>query len=159
MWQSPAIFLQHCISDFVIVEVGRQARAGVIVHTKTRKKDRTTRRFAMLKMLYLLTLYWQGSRFSHGCADVQLCLLRNIPISNKVVGVKECLGGFPIEQLTHPDHIVPTPQRSATRESTLIEVQGDKGIPLAAALPKSSALIGGRESTLRFGRPPGNCST
>jgi hypothetical protein len=47
MWQSPAIFLQHSISDFVIVEVGTQAREGVAIHTKTSTKDRMARHFTM----------------------------------------------------------------------------------------------------------------
>lgn len=53
MWQSPAIFLQHSISDFVIVEVGTQARAGVPIHTKTSTKDRMARHFTILIMLQL----------------------------------------------------------------------------------------------------------
>jgi hypothetical protein len=47
MWQSPAIFLQHSISDFVIVEVGTQARAGVAIHTKTRMNDAMARHFTI----------------------------------------------------------------------------------------------------------------
>ncbi len=49
MWQSPAIFLQHSISTFVIVDLGTHARAGVAVHTKPRTKDRMARHFAMTR--------------------------------------------------------------------------------------------------------------
>jgi hypothetical protein len=47
MWQSPAIFLQHSISTFVIVEVGTQARAGVAIHKETSMKDRMARHFTI----------------------------------------------------------------------------------------------------------------
>jgi hypothetical protein len=36
MWQSPAIFLQHAISEGVIWELGRQASAGVPIHRQSR---------------------------------------------------------------------------------------------------------------------------
>jgi hypothetical protein len=72
MWQSPAIFLQHSISTFVMVDLGRHARAGVAVHTKTRTKDRMTRHFTIVMMLQPLVLLWQGcdghlSRLQAGC--------------------------------------------------------------------------------------------
>jgi hypothetical protein len=47
MWQSPAIFLQHSISDFVIDEVGMQARAGVAIHTETSMKHKMARHFTI----------------------------------------------------------------------------------------------------------------
>ena len=47
MWQSPAIFLQHSISAFVIVEAGRHARAGAAIHIRMRTKDGTARHFNM----------------------------------------------------------------------------------------------------------------
>jgi hypothetical protein len=56
MWQSPAIFLQHSISTFVIVEVGTQARAGVAIHTQTSMKDRMARHLAMTRCYILHSL-------------------------------------------------------------------------------------------------------
>jgi integrase len=53
MWQSPAIFLQQAISASVIVEVGRQASAGVAVQTKTRAKANGGRHFAMTRCYIL----------------------------------------------------------------------------------------------------------
>lgn len=47
IWQSPAIFLQHSISDFVIAEVGMQARAGAAIHTRINMLDSAARHFAM----------------------------------------------------------------------------------------------------------------
>jgi hypothetical protein len=47
MWQSPAIFLQHSISAWVMADFGMHARAGVAVHTKTRTNDRMARHFTM----------------------------------------------------------------------------------------------------------------
>ena len=47
MWQSPAIFLQHSISEGVIWGLGRQASAGVPTHRQskpnaTMKRSRDT---------------------------------------------------------------------------------------------------------------------
>jgi hypothetical protein len=36
MWQSPAIFLQHSISECVICGLGRQASAGELIQTQIR---------------------------------------------------------------------------------------------------------------------------
>jgi hypothetical protein len=47
MWQSPAIFLQHSISTFVMVDLGTHARAGVAMLTETRTKDRMARHFTI----------------------------------------------------------------------------------------------------------------
>jgi hypothetical protein len=47
MWQSPAIFLQHSVSTFVMVDLGTHARTGVAVHTKTRTENRMARHFTM----------------------------------------------------------------------------------------------------------------
>jgi hypothetical protein len=35
MWQSPAIFLQHSISELVICGLGRHASAGEPIHRQT----------------------------------------------------------------------------------------------------------------------------
>ena len=47
MWQSPAIFLQQAISACVMVAFGRQAKAGIAVHDKTRANTNMERHFAM----------------------------------------------------------------------------------------------------------------
>ena len=49
MWQSPAIFLQQAISARVIVAFGRQAKAGIAVHVKTRTNANMERHFAMTR--------------------------------------------------------------------------------------------------------------
>lgn len=47
MWHSPAIFLQQAISAGVIVEFGRQAKAGRAVHAKSRTNTSVERHLAM----------------------------------------------------------------------------------------------------------------
>lgn len=53
MWQSPAIFLQHSISDFVIVGLGIHARVGAAVHRATTKKHRRARHLSMIRCYIL----------------------------------------------------------------------------------------------------------
>jgi hypothetical protein len=48
-WQSPAIFLQHAISDGVICVVGRQASAGIAVHTMSKPNTTMEWHLAMVK--------------------------------------------------------------------------------------------------------------
>jgi hypothetical protein len=49
MWQSPAIFLQQAISVSVISALGRQAKAGVAIHVKSRTNTNMDWYFAMSK--------------------------------------------------------------------------------------------------------------
>lgn len=47
MWQLPAIFLQHAISDAVICEWGRQASAGVASQSAIRHSAKIERQHVM----------------------------------------------------------------------------------------------------------------
>jgi hypothetical protein len=47
IWQSPAIFLQQAISACVMVAFGKQAKAGIAVHAKTRTNTNVERNFPM----------------------------------------------------------------------------------------------------------------
>jgi hypothetical protein len=49
MLQSPAIFLQHAISPFVICELGRHASAGIASHRASKLKTMMERHRAMAR--------------------------------------------------------------------------------------------------------------
>ena len=73
--QSPAIFLQQAISACVIVVLGKQAKAGIAVHKKTRQNTNIERHFVIDKC-YLPQLPTQETQQALGAKDGFRCSSR-----------------------------------------------------------------------------------